>query len=34
VIKYLEIGKLEYMMVKEFLAHLKKEFGGEDDEIR
>lgn len=33
MIKYLEIEKLEYVMVKEFLADLKKEFGGEDDEI-
>ena len=33
VIKDLESGKLEYVTVGEFLIDLKKEFGGDDDEI-
>jgi len=33
VLKDLEVGELEYTIVKEFLADLKKKFGEEDDKI-
>jgi len=33
VLKDLEVEELEYTIVKEFLADLKKKFGEEDDKI-
>ena len=33
VLEDLEIGVLEYTTVKEFLADLKKQFGGENNKI-
>jgi len=33
VLKDLEVKELEYTIVKEFLADLKKKFGEEDDKI-
>jgi len=29
----LEVGVLEYEMIEEFLANLKKKFGGKDKEV-
>ena len=32
MLEELETGELEFEMVKEFLAEIKKEFGGEEEE--